>query len=105
MSRHSILAMRASRETEVALPLRGYFLSVGGALLCLLRAAGSILPAPSPGRLTEPDPALPPIRIQSAMRGPELVVINTNQSLPAPSDKEIVVAHSAAQAIDPPDRD
>jgi hypothetical protein len=30
------------------------------------------------------------------MKGPELVVIDTNQSLPAPSDKEIVVAHSAA---------
>ncbi|SFJ44837.1 hypothetical protein [Bradyrhizobium sp. Gha] len=105
MSRHSILAMRACRETEASLPLRGYFLSVGGALLCLLWAAGAILPAPSPGRLTEPDPARPPIRIHSAMKGPELVVIDTNQSLPAPSAKEIVLAHAAAQAIDRPDRD
>ena len=63
------------------------------------------LPAPSPGRFAEPDPALPPIRIHSAVKGPELVVIDTNQSLPAPSDKEIVVAHAAAQTIDPPDRD
>ena len=97
--------MRAHQETETALPWRGYFLSVGGALLCLLWAAGSLLPEPSPGRFTEADPALPPIRIQSAMKGPERVAIDTNQSQPAPSDKEIVVAHSAARAIDPPDRD
>jgi hypothetical protein len=99
------MVMRAGRATEAALPLRGYFLSVGVALLCLLWAAGSMLPAPAPSRFAESDPALPPIRIHSAMKGPELVVIDTNQSLPAPSDKEIVVARSAAQAIDPPDRD
>jgi hypothetical protein len=97
--------MRTGQATETALPLRGYFLSVGGALLCLLWAAGAMLPAPSPGRFAEPDPTLPPIRIQSAVKGPELVVIDTNQSLPKPSDKEIVVAHSAAATIDQPDRD
>ena len=105
MSRQTIMAMRAGRGTEASLPLRGYFLSVGGALLFLLWAAGSMLPAPWPGRFTEPDPAVPPIRIHSAMKGPELVVIDTNQSLPAPSAKEIVVAQAAAQAIDRPDRD
>ncbi|MGY3235047.1 MULTISPECIES: hypothetical protein [unclassified Bradyrhizobium] len=105
MSRQSIIAMRAGQGTEIALPLRGYFLSVGGALLCLLWAAGSMLPAPSPGRFTEPRPAAPPILIHSAMKGPELVVIDTNQSLPAPSAKEIVVAHAAASAIERPDRD
>ena len=105
MSRQSIIAMRGGQGTKSALPLRGYFLSVGGALLCLLWAAGTMLPAPSPGRFAEPDPALPPSRIHSAVKGPELVVIDTNQSLPAPSDKEIVVAHAAAQTIDPPDRD
>jgi len=106
VNRHSIIAaMRTHQGTESALPLRGYFLSVGGALLFLLWAAGSVLPAPSPGRFNEPDPALPPIRIHSAVKGPVLVVIDPNQSLPAPSDKEIVVAHSTAQAIDLPERD
>jgi hypothetical protein len=88
--------MRAGRATESAFPLRGYFLSVGAILLGLLWMAGALLPAASPGHFTEPDPARPPIRIQSAMKGPERVVIDTNQPLPAPSDKAIVVAHSAA---------
>ena len=95
MSRRSLI-MRAGRTSESAFPFRGYFLSVGGALLCLLWMAGALLPAPAPGHLTETDSALPPIRIQSAMKAPERVVIDTNQPLPAPSDKAIVVAHSGA---------
>ena len=94
MSRRSVMSMRTSRSTDIAFPLRGYFLSVGGALLCLLWAIGWVLPAQLPSRFAEPDPARPPIRIHSDVKGPERVVIDTNQSLPTLSDKEIVVAHT-----------
>jgi hypothetical protein len=86
--------MRARLSTDSTLPLRGYFLSVGGVLVCLLLLANWVLPAQLPPR--EPDPVQPIIRIHSDVRPPERVVIDTNQSLPMPSDKEIVVAHSPA---------
>ncbi|UWU74843.1 hypothetical protein N2603_33055 [Bradyrhizobium huanghuaihaiense] len=95
MSRRSAMFMRASRSTDTTLPLRGYFLSVGGALLCLLWVTSWALPAQLPSRFAEPDPARPPIRIHSDVKGPERVVIDTNQSPPTLSDKEIFVAHTA----------
>ncbi|MBP0113416.1 MULTISPECIES: hypothetical protein [Bradyrhizobium] len=104
MSRRSAMFMRARQPIDSALPLRGYFLSVGGMLVCLLWLANWSLPAQLSGRFSEPDPARPPIRIHSDVKPPERVVIDTNQSLPAPSDKEIVVAHSPV-AGDQPDRD
>lgn len=94
MSRRSVMSMHASRSNDTALPLRGYFLSVGGALLCLLWVTGWVLPPQLPSRFAEPDPARPPIRIHSDVKGPALVTIDTNQSPPTPSDKEIVVAHT-----------
>ncbi|MDF0515714.1 hypothetical protein P0R31_00455 [Bradyrhizobium yuanmingense] len=96
MSRRSAKFMRASLPTDSALPLRGYFLSVGGALVCLLFLANWVLPAQLPAHPAEPGPARLPIRIHSDVKPPERVVIDTNQSLPGPSDKEIVVAHSPA---------
>ncbi len=94
MSRRSVMSMQASRSTESALPLRGYFLWIGAALLCLLWLANWVLPAQLSGHFSEPDSARPPIRIHSDVKGPERVVIDTNQSLPTLSDKEIVVAHT-----------
>lgn len=94
MSRRSAMFMRARQPIDSALPLRGYFLSVGGALVCLLWLADWALPAQLPGRFSEPNPARPEIRIHSDVKGPELVTIDTNQPLPAPSDKEIIVAHA-----------
>ncbi|MBR1165492.1 hypothetical protein [Bradyrhizobium liaoningense] len=91
MSRRSAMFMHARQPTGSALPLRGYFLSVGGALVCLLLLASWVLQPPT--HPAEPDPALPSIRIHSDVKPPERVVIDTNQSLPGPSDKEIVVAH------------
>ncbi|WP_456839255.1 hypothetical protein [Bradyrhizobium sp. USDA 4486] len=96
--------MRARQPTDSALPLRGYFLWVGGVLVCLLWLANWALPAQLPGRFSEPDPARPPIRIHSDIKPPELVVIDTSRSLPAPSDKEIVLAHSPVAGAQP-DRD
>jgi hypothetical protein len=70
------LSRHASSIVESELPLRGYFLSVGGALLLLLLAADWVLPAPLPSRL-DPRSPLPKIRIHSELKGPEAVVIDT----------------------------
>ncbi|SFI73844.1 hypothetical protein [Bradyrhizobium sp. cf659] len=93
MSRRSVLSRRA-RGGEPELPLRVYFLSVGGALLLLLLAADWVLPAPSPSRLTDSHSALPPIRIHSDRRGPEAAVIDTSGFGPHPAPAE----HDIAQA-------
>ena len=45
MSRTSVLSMRARGSVDAQTPVRGYFLWVGGALLVLLFAADSLLPA------------------------------------------------------------
>lgn len=79
MSRKSALSMRTRCSVGSSIPLRGYFLSVGGALLLLLLAADWVLPAPLPTRFVESDSALPPIRIRSEVRPPEAVVIDTNR--------------------------
>lgn len=79
MSRKSVLSTRAGGSVESEIPLRGYLLSVGGALLLLLLAADWVLPAPLPSRLTEAHSALPPIRILSELKGPEAVVIDTSR--------------------------
>lgn len=90
MSRKSALSRHASSLAEPELPLRAYFLSVGGALLLLLLVADWVLPTPVASRPTDSYSALPPIRIHSEMRGPDSVVIDTNVSLvnPAPAENE-----------------
>lgn len=84
MSGKSVLSVRAGGSVESEIPLRGYLLSVGGALLLLLLAADWVLPAPLPSRLMESHSALPPIRIHSELRGPEAVVIDTNRPVLMP---------------------
>src|SRR4029077_20803971 len=53
VSRNSVLSTRARGSVETRAPVRGYFLWVGGALLVLLFAANSLLPAPLPSKLVE----------------------------------------------------
>jgi hypothetical protein len=93
VSRKSVLRARGSVDTQA--PVRGYFLWVGGALLVLLFAANSLLPAPPPRKLIESHSRLPRIRIASELRGPEAVVIDTSQVgfLPMLPGKEIAVPH------------
>ena len=79
VSRRSVLSTRARGSVDSQIPLRGYFLWVGGALLVLLFAADSLLPAPLPSKLIELHFTRPPIRITSDLRGPEAVVIDTSQ--------------------------
>ncbi|WP_407159454.1 hypothetical protein [Bradyrhizobium sp. STM 3557] len=102
MSRRSVLSMRVSGSLDPVLPLRGYLLAVAGALLLLLLAADWVLPAPLPGRFDESNPALPPIRIHSDVKGPEAVSIDTNQPLPAHTDEVVMVA-SQPGSLDAPD--
>jgi hypothetical protein len=88
--------MRARGLVDAQTSLRGYFLWVGGALLVLLFAADSLLPAPLPSKLIESHFTLPPIRITSERKGPEAVVIDTSQPgfPPMLPDKEIAAAPS-----------
>lgn len=96
MSRKSVLSRRASSLVETGVPLRVYFLSVGGALLLLLLAADWVLPAPLPSRLTDSHSVLPPIRIHSELKGPEAVVIDTGGFglLPMPPEHDLAVTPS-----------
>jgi hypothetical protein len=64
--------MRARDSVDSQIPLRDYFLWVGGALLVLLFAADSVLPALPPSKLMESHSTLPPIRITSDLKGPKL---------------------------------
>jgi hypothetical protein len=73
-----MLSRSASGLVEPELPLRGYFLWVGGSLLLLLLAADRTLPAPAPSRHTGSHSPLPLIRIHSDTKGPEAVVIDTS---------------------------
>jgi hypothetical protein len=105
VSKTSVLSIRARGSVDVQTPLRGYFLWVGGALLVLLFAADSLLPAPLPSKLVESHSTLPPIRITSERKGPEAVVIDTSQPgfLPMLADKEIAAAPSPPLSSDEAD--
>ena len=102
MSRTSVLSMRARGSVDSQIPLRDYFLWVGGALLVLLFAANSVLPALPPSKLMESHSTLPPIRITSDLKGLEAVVIDTSQPgfPPIPLDKEIAAAPSPPLSSD-----
>ncbi|WP_315784205.1 hypothetical protein [Bradyrhizobium sp. SZCCHNPS1003] len=102
MSRRSAVSMHASGSLDPVLPLRGYFLAAGGALLLLLLAVDWVLPAPLPERFDASNPALPPIRIHSDVKGPEAVSIDTQHPLPAHTD-EVVMAASQPGNPDAPD--
>ena len=102
LSRRSVLSMRARDSVDSQIPLRDYFLWVGGTLLVLLFAADSMLPALPPRKLMESHSTLPPIRITSDLKGPEAVVIDTSQShfLPMLPDKVIAAAPSQLLSAD-----
>ena len=102
VSTRSVLSMRARGSVDSQIPLRDYFLWVGGALLVLLFAADSLLPPPLPSKLIESHSARPPIRITSDRKGPEAVVIDTSQPtfLPMLPSKEIAAAPSPPLSSD-----
>ncbi|MDE5445741.1 hypothetical protein GWG65_30895 [Bradyrhizobium sp. CSA207] len=102
MSRKSVLSRYANSLVEPELPLRAYFLSVGGALLLLLLAADWVLPAPLPSRLTDSRSAQPPIRIHSDLKGPEAIVFDTRgfEYHPAPTGRDSAEAPSQRPETD-----
>jgi hypothetical protein len=102
VSRRSGLSTRARGSVDSQIPLRDYFLWIGGTLLVLLFAADSLLPAPPPSKLIESHFTRPPIRITSDLKRPEAVVIETSQPdfLPALPGKEFAVAPSPAPSSD-----
>ena len=70
---------RALGWIDSEIPLRRYFLCVGGALLTLLFAADALMPRPPANESIGSGPKLPRILIHSERKGPEAVVIDTNQ--------------------------
>jgi hypothetical protein len=102
VSRRSVLSTRARGSVDSQIPLREYFLWVGGALLVLLFAADSLLLAPPPSKLIESHFTRPPIRITSDLKRPEAVVIETSQPdfLTALPGKEFAVAPSPPPSSD-----
>ena len=86
------MRVRGSHESEM--PVRGYFLSVGGALLMLLFAADWLMARPVPNGSINSHSELPGIRIHSELKGPEAVVIDTNQ----PTIPPLPAKHQGAAA-------
>lgn len=71
------------------LPLRRYFLLIGGILLVLLFAVDALAPQQRTIETASSEPRLPKIRIYSEQRGPEAVVMDTS--------RPIIVAPSPAK--------
>jgi hypothetical protein len=88
------------RQLDSEMPLRQYFLFVGGALLILLLAANWLVPLPASNELIKSEVKLPVIRIHSELKGPEAVVIDTSSAAIAP----MLAAHEdlvAPQTVTP----
>jgi hypothetical protein len=79
LSKIFIREIRAHRRRNSALPLRQFFLVVGGALLMVLFVADAVIPRPPPNESSSKGPRFPVIRINSELKGPEPVVIDTNR--------------------------
>lgn len=75
--------MQAQRMTTHELPLRHYFLFVGGGLLSLLFLLDAVLPPPAK-ESSASGPHFPVIRIHSELKKPPAVVIDTSQRMIAP---------------------
>jgi hypothetical protein len=91
---------KVHEQVDAEMPLRSYFLFVGGVLLTLILAANWLLPAPASNQLTTSRVRLPPIRIQSKLKGPDAVVIDTSKSSIGPMSRQDAVV--ASQAVVPP---
>ena len=75
--------IQAQGMTAHELPLRRYFLFVGGGLLALLFLLDAVLPRPA-RESSASGPNFPPIRIHSELKRPPAVVIDTSQRMIAP---------------------
>ena len=71
----TIRSWRASARQDSVMPWRGYMLWVGGTLLLLLLALDGLMPRTAFSHAATAEVRFPPIRIHSAVKGPEAVVI------------------------------
>jgi len=93
----AIRSMRGCEQQSAAMPLRSYFICVGGALLALLLAVDGLKARAPVGDIVSAEFEFPPIRIHSAIKGPEAVVIDTDHApLPAASDAIAAAETNAA---------
>src|SRR3974390_1852939 len=88
-----------SQPIDSELPLKRYFLCVGGALLTVLFAVDALMPRPA-NEIFASGPILPRIRIHSEHKGPEAVIIDTNQRVvpPLTAQEELQLTPSPANA-------
>ena len=84
MGRLSDRRIQAQGIDAQELPLRRYFLFVGGGLLALLLLLDAVLPPPARQRSAS-GPNFPVIRVHSEVKGPQAVVIDTSQRMIAPA--------------------
>lgn len=75
--------VRLHRQAGPGLPLQGYVLFVGGALLSLLLVADAVLPKPANSRFASRS-NIPTIRIHSEFKLPPPVLIDTSQRMLVP---------------------
>jgi hypothetical protein len=98
--------MRAHVQLDSEMPLRQYFLFVGGALLTLLFAANWLMPLPPSNGLINSNVKLPVIRIHSELKGPEAVMIDTGKSTIGPmlaARQDIVTPQAVTPSESTPD--
>ncbi len=91
MNRRSAHFVRAAQWHHAELPLKGYFMWVGTALLVLLFAANWLLPTPAPNPLISSRVTLPPIRVYSKTKALDEVETDdvSAATVSAPTESEI----------------
>lgn len=83
------------------MPLARYFLYVGGALLALLFVLNACLPSPEASiAATTPAVSRPFLRIHSAQKLPERIVIDTSIPTIVPPPTVVAIAPAKAPALD-----
>ena len=115
MRRGAITSVRGYTQQDAAMPWRGYIVWVSGALLLLLFAIDGLMALTTFSEHPRVEVELPPIRIRSEAKGPEVVVIDTDhatiQAAPdqqaisettvlPPSESEAQFGQAVAQAAD-----
>jgi hypothetical protein len=86
------------------MPLTQYFLFVGGALLMLLFGANWLMPLPTSSERINSERKLPTIRIHSALKGPEAVVIEASKFTIGPmlATPAVIVAPQTVTVVESP---
>jgi hypothetical protein len=89
MRYRAIRSVRGHAQQHSIFPWRGYFLWVGAALLLVLVGLGGLPLRTAFSEFSGAEVNFPPIRIHTAIKGPEAVVIDTGQAiLPAFPDQQ-----------------